>query len=98
MHIFIDEAGAFIPFPTMGPPAYSLVLALVVPAAAHDDLCYEFLRIRDAWPNSAIELKGSSLDEAQCAEVAGLLAKHDCLIEMQIIDMGKHDVKCIDEL
>jgi Protein of unknown function (DUF3800) len=98
MHIFIDEAGAFIPGSTMGPPTYSLVLALVVPTAAHDDLCYEFLRTRDGWPNNAIELKGSSLDEAQCAEVARLLVKYDCLIEMQIIDMGKHDVACIEEL
>jgi hypothetical protein len=97
MHIFIDESGAFIPGSTMGPPAYSLVLALVVPTAAHDDLCYEFLRTRDAWPNNAIELKGSSLDEAQCAEVARLLAKCDCLIEMQIIDMGQHDVACIED-
>jgi hypothetical protein len=98
MHIFVDEAGTFIPPPSIGQSSFSLVLALVVPTAVHTTLCYEFLRIRDSWPNNAIEVKGSSLNEAQCAEVADLLASQDALIEMQIIDMGQHDSACIQDL
>jgi hypothetical protein len=97
MHIFIDEAGAFIPPSAMGPSTYSLVLALIVPTASHTEVCYDFLRIRDGWPNNAIEVKGSSLDESQCAAVAQLLARYDCSVEAQIIDMGMHDVTCISD-
>ena len=96
MHIFIDEAGTFISPAAMGPPAYSLVLALVVPTSNHENLCYEFLRLRDTWSNNSVEIKGSKLDETQCSDVALLLAKHDALVEVQIIDMGLHDVQCIE--
>ena len=41
MKIYIDEAGAFIPPP--GKRKFSLVLALVVPAATEAALFYEFL-------------------------------------------------------
>ena len=97
MHIFIDEAGPFIPPPTMGSPSYSLVLALVVPTSTHDQLCYDFLRIRDAWPHNWIEVKGNKLDETQYSEIAFLLGKYDALIEIQIVDMGLHDVACIKD-
>jgi hypothetical protein len=96
MHIFIDEAGSFIPPGSPESPSYSLVLALVVPTSARDALCYDFLRLRDAWPNNSVEVKGSKLNEAQCNEVALLLAAHEALIEVQIIDMGLHDLACIE--
>lgn len=48
MNIYIDEAGAFIP--PHGKRKFSLVLALVVPAATEAALFYEFLRLRDGWP------------------------------------------------
>src|ERR1039458_550367 len=76
MHVYIDEAGPFIK-PQTKP--FSLVLALIVPATAQDDLFYEFLRARDQWPQVGVEIKGSTLDETQTAQVAASLTKHDVL-------------------
>jgi hypothetical protein len=87
MHIFIDEAGPFLP-PSSKRHAHSLVLALIVPSSHYDELCYGFLRIRDAWPENAIEVKGSKLVESQTAQIAHLLADHDVLIEFRAVDMA----------
>lgn len=57
MNIYIDEAGPFIP--PQGKRRYSLVLAIVVPSATEAELFYQFLRLRDSWPQKAIEIKGS---------------------------------------
>jgi hypothetical protein len=35
-----------------------------VPTGIQIELFYEFLRLRDTWPNPNIEIKGSSLDES----------------------------------
>ena len=67
MNIYVDEAGLFVP-PKTG-HRYSLVLALVIPTANEEELLYEFLRLRDGWPNKAVEIKGSKLNESQAAEV-----------------------------
>ncbi len=95
MRIYIDEAGGFI-----GPPnpasSFSLVLALVVPAACENELFYEFLRLRDSWPSRGIEIKGSSLDEKQAAEVVSLLAPYDILMDFVAVDMLTHPNAVID--
>ena len=57
------------------------MLALVVPTAAEPDLFYRFLRLRDSWPQQAIEIKGSKLDEEQAAQVMDLLAAHGAIAE-----------------
>jgi hypothetical protein len=95
MNIYIDEAGAFIP-PT-GNRRYSLVLALVIPAAKEVELFYHFLRLRDLWPQQAIEIKGSKLDEDQTAEVLQLLAEYQVIAEYYAIDMNQHPACVIDE-
>jgi hypothetical protein len=96
MRIYIDEAGSFV-----GPPnpasSFSLVLALVVPAACEDELFYEFLRLRDSWPLRGIEIKGSSLDEKQAAEVVSLLARYDILVEFVAVDMMSPPKAVIDD-
>ena len=67
MHIYIDEAGPFTP--PNGRRRYSLVLALVVPSAALVELSYQFLRLRrEDWPQQAVEIKGSKLNEDQAAQ------------------------------
>ena len=57
MKIYIDEAGPFIP--PKGKRRYSVVLAVILPEATEADLLYEFLRLRDGWPNNGVEIKGS---------------------------------------
>ena len=51
MNIYVDEAGLFVP-PKEG-HRYSLVLALVIPMANEEELLYEFIRLRDRWPDKA---------------------------------------------
>jgi hypothetical protein len=96
MHIFIDEAGAFLP-PTSKPHAHSLVLAIIVPSGHHDQLCYDFLRLRDTWPHNAIEVKGSALTETQTAQVAQVLADHEVIVEFQALDMALHPDTVVSE-
>src|SRR4051794_19757947 len=88
MNIYIDEAGPFIP--PKGSRRYSLVLALIVPSSAETELFYEFLRLRDSWPQQAIEIKGSKLNEDQSAHVLKLLAEHGAIAEYYAIDMALH--------
>jgi hypothetical protein len=80
----------------MGPSSYSLLLGLVLPTVACAQLCYEFPRIRDAWPNLAVEIKGGRLNAEQGKQVADLLAAFDGLIEFRIIDMGHHDTPSLE--
>ena len=89
MRIYIDEAGLFVP-PSTEPHSYSLVLALAIPSAVEAELFYEFLRIRDGWPNKGVEVKGSQLDESQAAEVIDLASRYDVLVNFSAIDMATH--------
>ena len=68
MRIYIDEAGNFV-VPADGQFLYSLVLALVIPTSIENDLFQAFLRLRDSWPNNAVEIKGSKLDESQAVHL-----------------------------
>lgn len=95
MNIYIDEAGPFIP--PKGSRRYSLVLALVVPSASVAELYYQFLRLRDSWPQQAIEIKESQLDENQAAQVMELLAAHGAIAEYYAIDMALHSSEVVDE-
>ncbi|MBZ5660972.1 MAG: DUF3800 domain-containing protein [Acidobacteriia bacterium] len=96
MRIYIDEAGSFI-WPPNPANSFSLVLALVVPAVFEDELFYEFLRLRDSWPARGIEIKGSSLDEKQAAEVVSLLTRYDVLMDFVAVDMITHPKVLIDD-
>ncbi len=96
MNIYMDEAGPFIP--PKRKRRYSLVLALIVPSAAEANLFYQFLRLRDSWPEQqAIEIKGSKLNEGQAAEVMELLAAHGAIAEYYAIDMALHPDDVVDE-
>ena len=96
MNIYMDEAGPFIPLKRKR--RYSLVLALIVPSAAEANLFYQFLRLRDSWPEQqAIEIKGSKLNEGQAAEVMELLAAHGAIAEYYAIDMALHPDDVVDE-
>jgi hypothetical protein len=89
MRIYIDEAGLFVP-PKPPRSSYSLVLALVVPSAIEGELFYEFLRLRDTWPNQRVEIKGSSLDESHAAQLISLLLRYDVLVEFIALDTNTH--------
>lgn len=95
MRIFIDEAGAFLP-PTSSTSSYSLVVALVVPASCEKELFYEFLRLRDSWPKQQIEIKGSTLDEAQAAQVIEVLASFDVVVDFIAVDMALHQKDMVE--
>jgi hypothetical protein len=89
MRIYIDEAGLFVP-PNPPRSLFSLVLALIIPTAIEKDLFYEFLRLRDTWPNQNIEIKGSSLDESQAAQVINLVLRYDTLVQFIALDANTH--------
>lgn len=95
MTIYIDEAGPFIP--PQGKRRYSLVFALVIPHATETELFYQFLRLRDTWPQQAVEIKGSKLNEQETATVLDLLAEHYVIAEYYAIDMSLHSDDVIDE-
>ena len=89
MRIYIDEAGNFLP-PTAKPHLFSLVLALVIPSEQEAGLFYGFLRLRDLWRKQEIEIKGSALDENECAQVLELLGQFDVFVEFFAVDMATH--------
>jgi hypothetical protein len=89
MRIYVDEAGNFV-VPADGQSLYSLVLALVVPSSVETNLFQEFLRLRDSWPNNAIEIKGSKLDEVQAAQLIDLVSRHDVFAKFYAVDMATH--------
>jgi hypothetical protein len=90
MRIYIDEAGSFVTPRPEQPHSYSLVLALIIPKVIEADLFYEFLRLRDRWPNQEIEIKGSKLDESQAGEMIDLASLYDILVEFFAIDIATH--------
>jgi Protein of unknown function (DUF3800) len=96
VRIYIDEAGNFLP-PTSQPSSFSLVLALVIPSCVEKELFHEFLQLRDEWPTKAVEIKGSSLNESQAAQIVDLAVKHDLVVEFTALDMATHTKEVIDD-
>lgn len=90
MRIYVDEAGPFL-VPSTGSDSFSLVLALTIPSAAEPELFYDFLRLRDSWPVKGVEIKGSTLDESQAAQVIEVCLRHDVLVEFLAVNMATHD-------
>ena len=95
MRIYIDEAGPFVP-PNPPRSSFSLVLALMIPTGIEKDLFYEFLRLRDTWPNQNVEVKGSSLNESQAAQVISLVLRYDTLVQFIALDAGTHSEVVVD--
>src|SRR5260370_30461475 len=95
MRIFIDEAGVFLR-PTSSASSYSLVLDLVVPLSCEKELFYQFLRLRDSWPKQQIEIKGSTLDEIQAAQVIEVLASFDVVVEFIAVDVALHQKDMVE--
>ena len=96
MRIYIDEAGLFVP-PNPPRSLFSLVLALIIPTAIEKDLFYEFLRLRDTWPNQNVEIKGSSLDESQAAQVISLVLRYDTLVQFIALDANTHPDPVVED-
>ncbi|MGO9640086.1 MAG: DUF3800 domain-containing protein [Candidatus Acidiferrales bacterium] len=97
MRIFIDEAGGFVVPPPTQPQSFSLVLALTVQSASEADLFYDFLRLRDDWPLQAVEIKGSTLDESQAAQIIDLACRYDCLVNFCAVNMATHGDQIVDD-
>jgi hypothetical protein len=96
VRIYIDEAGLFVP-PNPPRSSWSLVLSLIIPTAIEQDLFYEFLQLRDTWPNKSVEIKGSSLDEAQAAQVISLALKYDTLVQFIALDANTHSSPMVED-
>lgn len=96
MRIYIDESGSFV-VPQVPTPSWSLVLSLIVPSAIEADLFFQFLRLRDGWPQQKIEIKGSSLNEKQAAEVIDLLSGFDVLVDFVALDMSTHSDEIVGD-
>jgi hypothetical protein len=89
MNIYVDEAGAFT-IPQNRRHLLCCVAGLMVPSGQQEDLFYRFLRLRDSWGNTSVEMKGRTLDETQFAAVAQLLNRYDVITEVCAIDMAAH--------
>jgi hypothetical protein len=96
MRIYIDEAGPFLP-PNPPRSLFSVVLALIVPTAIEKDLLYEFLHLRDKWPNQKVEIKGSSLNESQAAQLISLVLRYDLLVQFIALDANKHPDPLVED-
>lgn len=96
MRIYVDEAGPFV-VPATGADSYSLVLTLTIPSATEAELFYDFLRLRDEWPVKGIEIKGSTLDESQVAQVVEVCKRHDVLVNFVAVNMATHDHAIVDD-
>lgn len=90
MRIYIDEAGSFVPPRSSPHTSFSLVLALLVPAKIEQELFCEFLRLRESWSIQNVEIKGSSLDESQAAQVISLVSAYDVLAQFIALDANTH--------
>lgn len=55
------------------------------------------LRLRDAWPNSGIEIKGSTLNEVQAAQIVDLACQYNVLVNYLAVDMATHDDRVMDD-
>ena len=97
MRIYIDEAGLFLP-PQPPRPLFSLVLSLIIPSSIEQELFYEFLRLRDAWPSQSVEIKGSSLDESQAAQLIALALRYDTLVRFVALDANTHQDALVENL
>lgn len=89
MHIYIDEAGNFVPQPS-GQSLFSLVLAVVVPSSAEAKLFPEFSALLKTWSPAGTEIKGSKLDEAQAAALIDLVSRYDVFVDFFAVDTATH--------
>jgi len=96
MRIYIDEAGPFLP-PRPPRSLFSLVLAHIIPSAIEADLFDEFLRLRDTWRNQNVEIKGSSLDESQAAQIISLVLRYDTLVQFVALDANTHPNSVVED-
>ncbi len=88
MHIFIDESGVFLA-PPRPKPRVCCVAALVVGDAVVNDLLADFVQLRDSWAAGRGEIKGSTLQEEQVAQVIALAVRYDALLEICAVDTGR---------
>ena len=96
MRIYIDEAGSFVP-PNPQRSLFSLVLALIIPTAIEKELFHEFLLLRDTWPNHDVEVKGSSLNESQAAQVINLALRYDLVVQFIALDANAHPDSVVND-
>jgi hypothetical protein len=89
MHIYIDESGIFNN-PENKENVASVVAALTIPSAYKVKLFRAFSELSEHLPTNEGEVKGRLLDEPQVASVVSLLAKYDCIIEINAIDIALH--------
>ena len=96
MRIYIDESGTFQIRRGRG-YFLSVVAAPVIPAVKVASLFYEFMRMRNEWGISAIEIKGREPGEAQFVQVIEILNSHDVVLEFVAIDMAWHNESGLTE-
>ncbi len=90
VHIFIDESGQFIPLSGARSRA-AAVVGLVIPSSSEGALRRAFRKLKRRLGAGGRELKGSSLTEAETAEVIALLQGYDVIVEAVVLDAGQHD-------
>jgi hypothetical protein len=66
------------------------LIALTVPSTYKVKLFDEFQELSLELPSEDGEIKGRLFDENQMASVHALLAKYDCVVEINAIDLGIH--------
>ncbi|MGV8948485.1 MAG: hypothetical protein ACOH2E_03855 [Candidatus Paracaedibacter sp.] len=88
MKVFIDESGSFIANEKRG-HNFSCTGALILPSHKLGKVYERFNEITANWPrDEKKEIKGSGLGEEQITEVAKMLRRYDCLLEVVAVNMG----------
>jgi hypothetical protein len=94
VYIFVDESGLFRV--STKPHAVSCVAALIVPESLAPTLFRRFRKLIRPWRDGGSEVKGSSLDESQMAQVLKLLRRFDILVVASCMDLGSHTDAAIE--
>ncbi len=96
MRIYIDGAGPFVP-PNPPRSIFSLVLALIIPAAIEKDLFDEFLRLQGTWPNQNPEIRAAISTNRRLLKCISLLRRYDTLVEFIALDANTHPEPMVED-
>ena len=92
MHIFIDEAGSFIP-----DTGWAVVCSLAIPHKEVGPAQREITKLTRDWPRTGGELKGAMLGPSQLEALVEVLFRHDALMHARAIDVSLEDIARVDE-
>jgi Protein of unknown function (DUF3800) len=92
LHLFIDEAGTFIPA-----TGWAVVCSLAIPHKEVHPARREINRLSRDWPRKDAELKGGMLQSTHLESLVEVLFRHDALMHACAIDVSREDAARVDQ-